>query len=902
MIDDILTLQNILFPQECCNLTNMFFTVRGSSIVGKDSIVCKKSSIVMLNTYFNSFSIAKWKKYTSITNLSCEIEIQGCFDVFICYSSLGRDINTKTIFIGRHKHITKSTTRINLDFGNNAALCYIRLVAVTNNSTFWGGRYVSYINDNVPLNINLALCICTYKREEYLFSNLKRIREKIFDNPYSLLYNHLNVFISDNGQTLPIDKVSSKKIHVYHNKNAGGSGGFTRCILECLFNKNSNIIKPTHLIFTDDDIILMPEVLERTFLFLRLIKSNYKNMFLASSFLELERKNIQFCAGKSSNTHTVIHRKGQADLNNFKNVLNNEKEELITYSGWWYHCIPADYVTESNLPMPFFIHVDDKEYDCRFRNRIITLNGICIWHPSLVNKQPIAIDYYDIRNGLILGTENYRLNSQESVMKIAYEGLKYAFYYDYNRCKIYFKAIRDFFKGVDFFKETEPTKLHSELSSYNYSAVEVPQNIKDKLSKGKIGVIKKRSKFSLLISSFLPAFKKTLYTNVSLHDSALIGYKHVLCFDPEQEKGVLYTKNLAKFIKSWIEYVRINILIKKKYTSVLHEWRDRIDELRTVEFWTKYLELEDDYSISRKQIGYYERHPISEDFSCPENIVSLISKQILRTILKIKKKTQDEINYKLKCYDVKRKILLERKKRKNNLDDLVYSKLLQFKNKYIGKRCFICATGPSMTIDDLEMLKDEYTFGVNGLACIFERTKWRPTFFGVSDHAIYTKINHILKKEKSITVFVGSNAFIDRNHTLSNDWIIYPENYAYHDYEKLYKNQYFCKFSDNPYDIVYDGYTIVYGMIQLAIYMGFKEIYLLGTDCNYNLTDKNHFVEAGNKIPESDLLSAYDRLMCGYKTAKKYLDCHKDIRIFNATRGGMLDIFPRVKLEDILEG
>ena len=44
---------------------------------------------------------------------------------------------------------------------------------------------------------------------------------------------------------------------------------------------------------------------------------------------------------------------------------------------------------------------------------------------------------------------------------------------------------------------------------------------------------------------------------------------------------------------------------------------------------------------------------------------------------------------------------------------------------------------------------------------------------------------------------------------------------------------------------------------------------------------------------------AQQRLFFSYEYAKKYMDTH-DVKIFNATRGGALEIFPRVSLEDVL--
>ena len=79
--------------------------------------------------------------------------------------------------------------------------------------------------------------------------------------------------------------------------------------------------------------------------------------------------------------------------------------------------------------------------------------------------------------------------------------------------------------------------------------------------------------------------------------------------------------------------------------------------------------------------------------------------------------------------------------------------------------------------------------------------------------------------------------------------------------------------------------------------MGFKEIYLLGVDCNYPKGEKNHFVESG--FVDKNAASNPIRMRVGYKKAKEYADAN-GIKIINCTRGGMLEVFPRMSLEEVL--
>lgn len=233
-------------------------------------------------------------------------------------------------------------------------------------------------------------------------------------------------------------------------------------------------------------------------------------------------------------------------------------------------------------------------------------------------------------------------------------------------------------------------------------------------------------------------------------------------------------------------------------------------------------------------------------------------------------------------------------KRADGFDDLKYSRLKEFENKYDGKRCFIIATGPSLTIDDLEKLKGEYTFGVNSIIRLFDKTDFRPDFYGIQDRDVYGAMQDIIRNTEFKTAFYAD--IIEKYYNVPSNFIPFPYNGEYHLYNgKL--GEYNSKFSDNAYKIVYDGYSITYSLIEIAVYMGFKEIYLVGCDCSYSKGSKNHVVESG--FIDKNAMSNPIRMRVGYQCAKEYADSH-GIKIYNATRGGELETFERVDLDEVL--
>lgn len=234
--------------------------------------------------------------------------------------------------------------------------------------------------------------------------------------------------------------------------------------------------------------------------------------------------------------------------------------------------------------------------------------------------------------------------------------------------------------------------------------------------------------------------------------------------------------------------------------------------------------------------------------------------------------------------------------RANGFIDDKFAPLKELQNKHNGERCFIVATGPSLTLEDLSLIKNETSFGMNSICRLYEKTDWRPTYYGIQDIFVYPKMKDVIDHyyKTSNNVFVSDE--LAEKYELSSNYVQYPFNSAYHLYDQhFYK--FYSKFSGNAYSVVYDGYSITYSLLQIAVYLGFQEIYLLGTDCNYIKGAKNHFVESGHHDRLEHL--NHDKMITGYRAAKEYADAN-GIKIINCTRGGMLEVFPRMSLEEVL--
>lgn len=232
-------------------------------------------------------------------------------------------------------------------------------------------------------------------------------------------------------------------------------------------------------------------------------------------------------------------------------------------------------------------------------------------------------------------------------------------------------------------------------------------------------------------------------------------------------------------------------------------------------------------------------------------------------------------------------------------------RLVGYKGKHKGQRCFIIGNGPSLNALDLGLLKDEFTFGVNAIYTNYENMGFYPTYYVVEDVFVAEDRAGEINRYAGSTKFFGNYfkyCLDDDENTLWLNVI-----FRYDDYEG------FPFFSTNAARRVWTGGTVSYLCMQLAYYMGFDEVYLVGFDHSYTIPD-TAVVDGVNIVSTDDDVNHFnkdyfgkgkrwhdpmlDRMELAYVEAKASYEA-AGRRIVNATKGGRLEIFPRVVYEDL---
>jgi hypothetical protein len=238
----------------------------------------------------------------------------------------------------------------------------------------------------------------------------------------------------------------------------------------------------------------------------------------------------------------------------------------------------------------------------------------------------------------------------------------------------------------------------------------------------------------------------------------------------------------------------------------------------------------------------------------------------------------------------------------------------RLRNRYAGRRCFVIGNGPSLGAMDLTRLRGEITVGANSFYKHRDAQAVDLSFLCIGDE------NFMLDEPRSIEWHRIIADRLPRTNVLLN-----PRARPLVAKYGLYQNRevfYFQRgvVSEYPELIDFDltrpinvgNTTGTQLAIPLAVFMGCTDIILLGFDCNWleSYTGSYHFYASHEQFPEFDSLKTDDR-WGRYEDhlifALRDFEAHRliaertrqlGIVVRNATAGGLLDMYPRIRFED----
>lgn len=562
-------LQSIIIPDEK-QCPELYF---------RGALMLAAGEVLTFDTYFNSFSYTKYQEYTTVQKVCFSCKFSSRAKVELCVFD-----GTEHIICGG-EFSERATLSVDFSGLPKHGFLYPKITALAQ-CAFLHGEYSA---DCMAQEISCCIAICTYKRENYVLKNTALMRAFGF----SFIKR---VFVIDNGNSLDGSALSDNFIQVLPNKNFGGSGGFTRGLIEAHDGGFS------HIILMDDDVEFHPEILERMTVFISILKPKYSNVHFSAAMLSQNVPYIQFELGADWDGLRICHGGHNIDVRSPRSILDNLNVNDIGYGAWWCFLLPVSDMAAYGFPYPFFIKMDDVEYGMRTcaYSQIITMNGIAVRHEDFDNKYSMHLEYYLLRNQLVLNTIQNKKPIFNGLYRFLGVSFKHLVLYRYDNIPVLLKAVNDYLAGVDYFLQCDEELQNRELISVSPKTIplaEIPE-WNDDMRLAKPGsdhkVFTPMAVFTLAGHIFPSFMLKKDVGAAPLSRAAAVDVlrrKAVIQYQLGGNTGIFTRRSVKKFVIYSVKVMGMAFKLLFCFNRAKKSYLTRKEEISSLEFWRKHLDL-----------------------------------------------------------------------------------------------------------------------------------------------------------------------------------------------------------------------------------------------------------------------------------------------------------------------
>lgn len=220
-----------------------------------------------------------------------------------------------------------------------------------------------------------------------------------------------------------------------------------------------------------------------------------------------------------------------------------------------------------------------------------------------------------------------------------------------------------------------------------------------------------------------------------------------------------------------------------------------------------------------------------------------------------------------------------------------------YKNRHLGERCVLICNGPSLNKMDFSLIRNETCIGCNKIFLGFKKFLIYPKYFVAVNEKVLRQSEHAINGLTCVKFLSNRCPGLFLNDSLTH--IVGTMRPS-------------LRFSKDIEQGIHEGWTVTYAALQIAYYLGFKKVVLIGMDHRFNYSgapneasilhgdDPNHFSNAyfggGQEWDNPDLVSSEK----SYRIARKIYE--EDGReIVDATIEGACDIFKKMTLKESLQ-
>lgn len=239
------------------------------------------------------------------------------------------------------------------------------------------------------------------------------------------------------------------------------------------------------------------------------------------------------------------------------------------------------------------------------------------------------------------------------------------------------------------------------------------------------------------------------------------------------------------------------------------------------------------------------------------------------------------------------------------------------KDRHRGERCFIVATGPSLKKMDLTGLENEAIFGVNQGIYFLRERNLTPRYYAIIDE-LFQKPDYESFFQELVPALQDDDVTLVTSLELQDTLKKRGLTCEMHGVRQMLISTYWDN-SGMPVSVdmtkPMPGFlSVVHFAIASALYMGFKDIYLLGCDMNYFLepdanyercykTDAEPFgQQTVTSLFDMDQVELMDWVAKEFRAFRHLgeIATSRGQRISYCGKDGTLNVYPRLDLKQVL--
>ena len=215
------------------------------------------------------------------------------------------------------------------------------------------------------------------------------------------------------------------------------------------------------------------------------------------------------------------------------------------------------------------------------------------------------------------------------------------------------------------------------------------------------------------------------------------------------------------------------------------------------------------------------------------------------------------------------------------------------RDRHLGETVVLIANGPSLNKTDFDLVRGQITIGLNKIFLGFSKFIFYPTYYVAVNEKVLRQSARQIHDLKCVK-FLSNRA----NDLFSENALTYILNTTHPP----------SRFSESLSQGIEEGWTVTYAALQIAYYMGFQRVILVGLDHRFEFEgmpnesnllkgrDLNHFSPeyfANQEWDNPDLVNSEE----SFRIAREKFEADGRI-IFDATVDGACEIFEKQSLAD----